>query len=54
MSTTLDEQINQLKSTIAEMESQRPILGNVLAIIDEVESKKYRRLSNDGLDWQGS
>ena len=28
MSTTLDEQINQLKQTIAEMEAQRSVLGD--------------------------
>ena len=28
MSTTLDEQINQLKQTIADIESQRSILGD--------------------------
>ena len=28
MESTLDEQINQLKKTIAEMDSQRAILGN--------------------------
>ena len=28
MSTTLDEQINQLKQTISEMEAQRSVLGN--------------------------
>ena len=28
MTTTLDEQIKQLKQAIAEMEAQRPVLGN--------------------------
>ncbi|MGB5846105.1 MAG: hypothetical protein WBG94_16795, partial [Anaerolineales bacterium] len=28
MSTSLDEQIEQLKRTIAEMEAQRPVLGD--------------------------
>jgi hypothetical protein len=43
MSTTLDEQIKQLKQTIAEMEAQRSVLGD--AVVEAALTPLRQKLS---------
>ncbi len=51
MSPTLDEQITQLRQTIAEMEAQRAILSDALARRDETgDMDKARETYQQSLD----